>query len=123
MRVNLVVVPEEGVEAVLLRNAGGVPSAASPLAEAPGRVAAVLQHRRDGRLPFAERGAPVVRAHRGVARVQTGDQVAAQWRAHRGPGVGAGEAHALLREAVDVGRADVGAHVAELEVASSSLIT
>jgi len=79
--VDLVVVAQEDVEAVLLGDAGRPPAAAAPLAEAARGVARALQDGGDGLLLGPERRAAVV-----LADVFAGHQAAPRGGAHAGAG-------------------------------------
>ena len=102
---------EEAIEAVLQGTAGGVEASHAPLAEGGGRIAGLLEGRRQGRdagrerILFAFADVAVV-AGRGVAGVAAGHQHRARRRADRVAGVMPGHDHALAGEAVDVRGAD-----------------
>lgn len=116
--VDLVVVAEEFIEAVLLRDARGVAAADAPFPESSGGVALGLEHAGEGGFVGADGGEAIVAAHGSVAGVESGEEDAAGGTADGGSGVGVGEAHAFAGELVDVGREEFfAAHVAGLEVA------
>ena len=118
MGVDLVVVAEEFVEAMLLGNPAGAATADAPLAEAAGGVTLWFEHAGERGFIGADRSRATVGSHRGVSRVQTGEQDTAGRAADRGSGVGVGEAHAFTGEAVDIWSYEIGiAHVPGLEVA------
>jgi hypothetical protein len=107
VRVQLIEVAEEFVEAPPVRHASGGRPAQSPLSEDGGAVAGALQQTRDGGFLIAHpKFRTPVAAHGGVAAVLSGHQRAPGGRANRGPGVGLREARAGGGQAVQVGGTD-----------------
>ena len=94
VRVCLVEVAEELVEALVVRDPGRVLVAEAPLADEGRRVARVVEDLRDGDVTGLERDAEVPTDAR-ATRVPAGHQHAPRRRAHGRPRVELREAHAL----------------------------
>ena len=107
VRVDLIVVAEEHIEAVLFRYAGRVASAAAPLAETAGGVAERLEHRGDGHLLRPQGRAAAVDSHRGMPAVFPREEAAPRRCANARPGEQVVEPDPLGGQAVNVGRLDI----------------
>ena len=105
MGLALVEVAEPEVEALAVRRAGGVGPAQRPLADAAGGISGLLEHTRDSPLARLKHVAGIG-ANRSVTTMATGQQHQPRRSADRVPRVVVGEAHSLLGQAVEVGRAD-----------------
>ena len=115
---DLVVVAEEDIEAVLFRNTGGSPAPATPLPESTSGVAERLQDRGHRRFPIPEGRAASVGTDRGMAAVFSGHQATACRGADRGPREALGEPDPLGGEAVEIRGPDVRVpHVSQFIVA------
>ena len=75
MGMNLIVITEKGVKAVLFRNPGGVSSSASPFAETAGGVALFFEESGDGDFVGPKRSSSVIGPNRGMTRVLAGHEV------------------------------------------------
>ncbi len=120
VRVALVQVAEEGVEALPGRHAGGALVAQAPLADEAGGIPRLLELLGDGNILRPQIRLRVA-ANEAAAGVQTGHQHAAGGGADGGAGIELGEPDALRRHPVQVRRPNRGMPVAA-EIAVAEIV-
>ena len=108
MGMNLVVVAEENIEAVLFRDARRPAPATAPFTEAAGRVARLPEHVRHGDILGAKGLLPGISTNGRMTQVLARHQAAARGRADRSAGEHLREPHPFSGETVDVRRFQKG---------------